>query len=80
MFGSLIVFAVYFSGKEGDEGSSKDTLLLVLPLTLSGVVLSIAVLSIVTIFMCRKGKRIFIRKKGNFIIEVQYVIFILWFY
>lgn len=61
------------NGKEGDEGSSKDTLLLVLPLTLSGVVLSIAVLSIVTIFMCRKGKRIFIRKKDHKIPEINEV-------
>lgn len=73
MFSSLIVFAVYFSEKEGDEGSSKDILLTSMITLIVILVVTIAVL-VVIICMCRKGKCPS-REEGNFIIEVQYVIY-----
>lgn len=67
------IFAIYFSDKQADGGSSIDFLLpvilaVVLLLTLAGL----------GMFLWKKEKCSFFRKKGNIIIEVDVIL--LWFY
>lgn len=69
MFGSLIFFAIYFSEKQADEGSSKDYLLPVILVVI--LVLISAVIG--TYLTSKKEKCFFCRKKGNIIIDVDVI-------
>lgn len=71
MFGSLINFAISFSEKQVDGGSSKDFLLPVILVVI--LVLIFAVIGIFLIFMWKKKKYSFCRKKGNIIINVDVI-------
>lgn len=69
MFGSLIFLAIYFSKKQTDGESSKDFLLPVILVVI--LVLIPAVIGTYLIYMWKKEKYSFCRKKGNIIIDVD---------
>lgn len=69
MFGSLICFAIYFSEKQADGGSSKDFLL---PVILAVVLVLISAV-IGAYLTWKKKKCFFFRKKGNILIDVDVI-------
>lgn len=63
----LIFFAIYFSEKKADGGSSKDFLL---PVIL--VVILVLIFAVIGMYLTwKKEKFSFCRKKGNIIIDVD---------
>lgn len=69
MFGSLIFFAIYFSEKNADGGSSKGFLL---PVIL--VVIVVLIFAVIGMYLTwKKEKFSFCRKKGNIMIDVDVI-------
>lgn len=69
MFGSFICFAIYFSEKQADGGSSKDFLL---PVIL--VVILMLISAVIGAYLTWKKKKcFFFRKKGNILIDVDVI-------